>query len=420
MLKNKFQFGLIFIVLASIFSYWWFYIDKIGLHGDEAWFGLKAVEYLKTGIQSPYGMNKFTGIFQSYFNSLIFDHFGIGIIQLRTAGIIINSISLTILAMLLVGIKQSKAALFFLLLFAQSSLFLLELKIAWEVCSLNLFFVTMIFLYINKIVNSENKLSFCRVFIFLAASLLGAYNHIIFSCLLVSIFLGIFLWNAYNRTNLNENALKYISLFALSLVNIVLLFLFMQFLIDPLWKAIHGICFILPFVLVAIETIYIKSLIAGIEKQFLKISELTISKRLIHGFLIISSVAFLCFHGITFVEILSQNVVLVRVFSYQTPLFIKIPFIFVGISVFAFLSYWLITDIKENPNQPWAFILISYMGTICIYTTGFSLRYFLVFSMLVFLYLGLKLSERMSTINAIFIILLVINVLVLQATLWNL
>ncbi|KTC80973.1 hypothetical protein Lche_2993 [Legionella cherrii] len=132
--KNNLPDILLFITTALVFfsivSFWCFNIDSIGIHGDEAWLGLRGVEYLKNGIESPYGMNKYTGILQSFFNFLIFKYFSIGVIQLRVTGVILNSVSLAILLFSLVKNKMTKIALCFSLFFAQSSLYLLDAKVA--------------------------------------------------------------------------------------------------------------------------------------------------------------------------------------------------------------------------------------------------------------------------------------------------
>jgi len=54
------------ILFLSYYGFWWLYkLDVLpGLHGDEAWFGLKADEFNRQGIAHLYGMNTYTGILQ--------------------------------------------------------------------------------------------------------------------------------------------------------------------------------------------------------------------------------------------------------------------------------------------------------------------------------------------------------------------
>lgn len=400
-------------------SFWCFNIDSIGIHGDEAWLGLRGVEYLKNGIESPYGMNKYTGILQSFFNFLIFKYFSIGVIQLRVTGVILNSVSLAILLFSLVKNKMTKIALCFSLFFAQSSLYLLDAKVAWEVCSFNLFFMTLVIVSLQKLILRKKQFSLVWAQIFLIGSFLGAYNHIIFSSLLISLEVGIFLWMKYNNQALPSSAEKFFTLILLSNLNVLLLFILMHLWIDSLWAKFHYLCFLLPFAVTTIEVTFFNKLVFFLRSPFHRMMNVKISQSMIKGFLFFSLLIFVILHGIAFVQILTQKIMVLRIFSYELPQITQGIFLVSAILLSAYLLYALYSDVIRNPNDPWVFLLLSYFGIFCIYTRGNSPRYYLILSVLVFLYLSFKISQKKSVINTLVILMITANAALLQMTLWQ-
>ncbi|MGY3055624.1 hypothetical protein ACVWYG_003845 [Pedobacter sp. UYEF25] len=143
---------LLFFVSVGYFGFWSFYkLDILpGLHGDEAWSGLKANDYIKDGVTGYAGMNNYTGIFQPLLNAFSFKLLGVGVFQLRYTTIVFNLLGI---GMILFGLAKIKklSAFIFLLLFAQSALFLTSARIAWEVNTFQLFFMGVIFLSVIKI-----------------------------------------------------------------------------------------------------------------------------------------------------------------------------------------------------------------------------------------------------------------------------
>ncbi len=62
----------ILLLLYLIFC-WTFKLDDLpGLHGDEAWFGLKAYHLMERPIEKLTGMNYYTGMLQTWTASFFF------------------------------------------------------------------------------------------------------------------------------------------------------------------------------------------------------------------------------------------------------------------------------------------------------------------------------------------------------------
>ncbi|WP_216641627.1 hypothetical protein [Pedobacter ginsengisoli] len=85
--------GIVIPILSGIIfcslGFWWIYkLDVLpGLHADEAWSGLKAVQFQNEGVSQIIGMNNYTGILQTLLTGLSFDLFGRGVFQLRLGGV---------------------------------------------------------------------------------------------------------------------------------------------------------------------------------------------------------------------------------------------------------------------------------------------------------------------------------------------
>jgi hypothetical protein len=413
----KFQNIFIIVISISIFVFWWCNIDFIGLHGDEANFGLRGIEYLKQGITSPYGMNKYSGIFQNLANFIAFKYFGIGVVQMRIPGIMFNTFSILILFYFFYKLNKIKEFAVFLLLFGQSAVYLNFPKIAWEINSFNFFFLTMCIVSIFNINSSkQNKL---WIYIFLMFSYLSTYNHIIFLSLIVASFTGFFCWATITK---NENQLfgnKIFSSLIISIGNTVILFIFIRFFVDSLWLQFKELVFIIPFILFTFEILIFDKIVLLVDFLLKILLKIKISKYISIGFLALSIVSFSKFHGITFVQILIQKIVFIRIYSYELPEIFEIILIISGGILGLFIFYTLIIGLIKNPTQPFAFIIISYLGIFCLFTRGFSIRYYYILNLIIYLYLAYYLINSNIKFKKIFLIVLVINLLLVQSILWN-
>ena len=409
----------IFLLFSIILLYWVTYIEKIGLHGDEAFFGIDSVEILINGLTRPYGMNKYSGILQSLISSISFNIFDINVISLRIGGIICNVIALSISLFIIRKRMNNYVLLFFLLLIAQSILILGYSKIAWEVCSLNFLFIMITLASTNELVRNKKSPKYCMQFVFLFATLLGTYNHIIFSSFIVSLFMGIIFLLLFKDTKPQNELIDIFSLISLSLFNIVLLYAFMNYAIDYLWKTYNIFIFLLPFIFISIEILFFKKVHSFFKILSFWLSKKTLSKsmRIIIPLSLI--VPYIIIHFLNVFDILANRVLLIRLFSYELNPLLEFYFIFVALSLSIYVFYKLIFDIIKNRNNLWSYIIISYFGVLCLYTQGASIRYYLILTILQFIYLSIKLSYENKAVRTFFISILIISTISIQSILWS-
>ena len=408
--------GLTAIVLVSVILFWLGNLTSIGLHGDEAWFGLRAAEYLHEGIRHPWGMNHYSGILQGLVNAFVFKYFGIGIFQLRISGVVINSISLVLLLYFFYKKTGAKSAFFFALFFAQSAFYLISPKIAWEVCTFNLLFLTAFVISLYKLSNDKNGNSFSWAFVFLFSSLLGSYNHILFSSLPLSFLAGLGLWKYYNGDHVGGT--KSIAFLLITLINSALLFLFTQFALAFLWPFYHFYCFA-PFIaLIVLESFFFKALVQWCSAKLEPVFKIRLSKAFLICMVFIFILSFALFHGIILFQTLSQRILFLRVFSYEFPSWMAVICLATAGVISSYFIMSLVNDIRLLPREPWSFIIIGYSGIFTLYTTEASIRYFLIMFVLMCLYLGFKLSSRDGPVRVVVAAALVTNILLVQSMLW--
>ncbi len=406
-------------LLLLIFVYWLTFIDKIGLHADEAWMGIDGIGILNNGITKPYGITNYTGILQSLVDSVVFKFFGIGIISLRLGGIISNIFGLGILVWFLIKRVNLFTGLFFLLLIAQSTLFLCYSKIAWEVCSFSLLFVSISIVTLYKSSSAKGLVKYIVHFVFLLTAFLGMYNHIIFSSFLMAIFIGLLMWQIFGEMEPNSYTLNGLSLTFLGLFNAMVHYVIMNSFITGLWEEFGKLVFLLPLVLIAIEIFLVDKIASAFRLIIHFLSKISWPKILSNGIPIVCLLAFLIIHAVTLFQILSQEIIFIRVFSYELNNFQKIYLWLIPMSIFIYAGYHLIKDLRQKSKLPLSYILIAYMGVLCIYTQGISIRYFIILTLLLFLYISFKLSFEQIKVRNFFIIGLVINVIFIQAMLWD-
>lgn len=406
-------------LLLLIFVYWLTFIDKIGLHADEAWMGLDGIGILNNGITKPYGITNYTGILQSLVDSVVFKFFGIGVVSLRLGGIICNIVSLVVLVWFLIKRVNLYTGLFFLLLIAQSTLFLCYSKIAWEVCSFSLLFISISIVTLYKSGSAKGLVKYMMHFVFLLTAFLGVYNHIIFSSFLMAIFIGLFMWMTFEEKEPNSYTLNGLFLTFLGLFNAMVLYVIMNSFITGLWEMFGKLIFIMPLLIFAIEIFFIDRISSAFELFLHFLSKIKWPKIISKGIPLLFLLAFLIIHAVTLFQILSQEIIFIRVFSYELNTFQKIYLWLIPMSIFIFSGYHLVKDLRQKNQVPLTYLLIAYMGILCIYTQGISIRYFIILTLLLFLYISFKLSFEWKMVRNYFLIGLVINVIFIQALLWD-
>lgn len=154
-----------------------------GLHGDEAWAGLRAIDILANGATSVHGMNTYSGGLFPQIVAAFFSHAAANVTWLRMPGVIFNVMAVAILAFAFRAYRH--AALTITLLFASSLLFLFYSRIAWEVSALQNFLVAIIIVCAARLLRAP-VLPAGTAALFFAAFALGTLNHFIFSAAAIS------------------------------------------------------------------------------------------------------------------------------------------------------------------------------------------------------------------------------------------
>ncbi|WP_282035848.1 hypothetical protein [Saccharicrinis aurantiacus] len=413
--------NLFFVFLLSvIIVYLITYIDKIGLHGDEAAIGLYGVDILENGIAQPYGLNYYTGILQALLDSVLFRIWKIDVFSLRIGGVFFNILSLFVVTKVLTIRVSRRAAIVFLLLFAQSVFLLCYSKIAWEVCSFNFVLISILLYSIHKLEEICSRERFLYLFIFLSVSILGSYNHIIFSSVVLALVVSIITYLLIEKVSISQFILNCISLAFISLFNIICAFIVMTLYIDVLWSNLGVVVFIAPGVLIIIELLFFdrtKSLVEIILRYLYKFS---FSKIVFKPFLIgVVFISFIKYHSLKLFDVFQNEVVLLRLFSYEVPVFFNLYFMAAAIVIFGFIIYELIIDFSKKKTPIFSYFIVVYIGVVCLYTRGFSIRYYHILTFLLFLFFSVKIVSVKMVLQKKVMSIVLINVIFVQYIIWN-
>ncbi|WP_343557481.1 hypothetical protein [Sphingobacterium sp.] len=401
---------LIFSLVVVIIAAWSFKLTMFpGLHADEAWFGIRANEINIDGTFRWHGMNHYTGAFQEMLSAASFKIAGKGIFQLRAAGLLCNIIALIfLLRSLRTLIPNRWITIYFILLLAQSIVWLVYPRIAWEVTSLTLLFFSLSFWSTLHILKGSNSI-YC-LFSFFCVHLIGSYNHIIFASIPLSILITILIFGFITST-LNT---KLITLSSLNMVNIAVLFFMMNYRDGFFFEDHLG-----PSILILIALVISESLI-GRNWKFDEIHTNNFNSGkyavLFKTCLILGVGIFIWNHGLAFFAYLCNVKILKHIYSYEYSFLTAIFNIaFVLILLYCILIRSII-DFRYN-KLPLIFVL-SYLSIFSLFTTANSPRYYLCISLLFYLYSAYSIYKY--PINSRFkIAILILAVFVSQGQLWK-
>ncbi|TYL89381.1 hypothetical protein FXB40_36400 [Bradyrhizobium rifense] len=148
-----------------------------GLHGDEAWVGLRALEQQARGMFTLRGMNGYTGSLFPEIVSLVFSIIPASVGSLRLASAILNGLALGLTA--LAFWKRGAAALYFALAMGSSLLFLFYSRVAWEVNALQNLLLALVLLTLPHLLE-RGRSPHRWLFLLLLAFSLGCWSHAIF------------------------------------------------------------------------------------------------------------------------------------------------------------------------------------------------------------------------------------------------
>ena len=94
-------------------------------------------------------------------------------------------------------------------------------------------------------------------------------------------------------------------------------------------------------------------------------------------------------------------------------------FIIVALVIVLLSTYYLISDFIGKNTTIWSYFIIFYLGVFCLYTAGSSIRYYHILTILLFLYLSINSQRLKEKFQFGFITIVLINILFIQITLWN-
>ena len=171
-----------YVSFAMLWGFDWF----PGLHGDEAWVGLRALENESRGFFTLRGMNYYSGAIHPYIVSLAFRAVGPSVVALRAVGLAWNLLAVTILVVHLARRFGLRSALTFLLLLAGSVLLLFEARLAWEVCAWNALLCAVLLVSSHALLDERSTSGRLRLplfaFLFFSGGIVGLLNHYAFGC----------------------------------------------------------------------------------------------------------------------------------------------------------------------------------------------------------------------------------------------
>lgn len=380
------------ILLCYLLLCWIYKLDSLpGLHGDEAWAGLRANGYLNDGVHGLLGMNNYSGILQPLCAAVGFKIGGIGVAQLRCCGVFFNSIAVIAVFSVFNDVRRFW---FFLIIICQSSLYLLSPRIAWEVNSFTLFFIVMAVICVQKGLKTKGMVQKFFYITFLIINILGAYNHIILSCLSVAAFIGLALWALYEKNNIYTGLLV---LFAFNLFNVTCIFLLMRYGSEGSNPYYFLLMIVLPFMEIGFVRSFSVNVIVPGFVRYCVIALITVSPMF-----------FLCYHGLAFFETCSAYKMIEQVYAFTVSPYLKVVFILSAAIYLFYLVWFIIRDIRTGGiGSIAAFMIVCYLGLFSFYTINNSLRYYLAVYAVTAIYIVARIRIRSVRDNLIFCILLV-------------
>ena len=155
-----------------------------GLHGDEAWVGLRARHIVLGEESSIHGMNGYTGAAFPYLVAASFRVFGMSVASLRAVGVALNLLTIALLAISAAVVGRGRGVFALLFLIGGSTLMTSKTRIAWELTACGPVLAALAILTCVLWLRSEERLSgrattLGCVAVFLVQAT-GVYNHFIY------------------------------------------------------------------------------------------------------------------------------------------------------------------------------------------------------------------------------------------------
>jgi hypothetical protein len=162
-----------------------------GLHGDEAWFGLRAQQMASGEARSIHGMTAHSGALFPLIVAGSFQVFGISVWSLRVPGAVCNVLAIGLLAWSVWNAhRRAGGVILLLLLLAGSVPVTAESRLAWEVTALGPLLAAALLALALRILRRTDPARGLGVdaTAFVAIATLGTYSHLIFLALVGGLF----------------------------------------------------------------------------------------------------------------------------------------------------------------------------------------------------------------------------------------
>lgn len=138
------------------------------------------------------------------------------------------------------------------------------------------------------------------------------------------------------------------------------------------------------------------------------------------GIISVPILFFIKIHFLKFFDVLGNEVPLLRYFSYTPFEFLKWFHLIAASAIIVLVVYYIISDLIKVNTNIWTYFIVLYLGVLCIYTEGYSIRYFHILTILLFLYLSINLAIKKKKIQIMLVAVIAVNAILVHYTLWNL
>jgi hypothetical protein len=378
------KYGTIPVALVYFISFWFYKLDTLpGLHGDEAWFGLKAELYNRSGVDRLLGMNGYTGILQSLASAVSFKYFDINVFSLRLPGVICNSITLLGVLIYLFWRHRLRTVLLFVLFLGQSGSFLLFPKVAWEVTSFNPMFLAILLLSTLEIIRFK-RFQPVPVFFFLMANVVGTYNHIIFSGIALALLGGTALWISSHK---NFEYLNLLALFAVNAVNIFALECMLRFYSHNILSSSDYWPFALVLIVLVVLAVTANTWLKWISPLLRVFYRIEVPHWIENVILALCILAFVFRHGLGLMHALANDAIIVNLFSFSISPPVSLLLITTGAIITGSFFVYLIQDVFGGKRSLYGTVVVVYLGVFSMMVNAPSVRYYILLGSVICCYM---------------------------------
>jgi hypothetical protein len=290
-----------------------------GLHGDEAWFGLRAEQMASDAVRSIHGMTAHSGALFPLVVAGSFKVFGISVWSLRVPGAACTFMAIALLAWQVWKLRQRVgSAILLLLLLAGSVLVTAESRVAWEVTALGPLLAALLLALALRILKeaAPDRRPWLDATAFVVIATLGTYSHLIFLSLVAGLFVSS-LACAVRVPEYRTRSLLLVTTMALANAAALALLKMRLFAADQSGPAFALLCALA----VGLQAVAFPGLRRRIDERLRETLARVEAplRRLGPVAALVGAAAFGAVHGIPFIQTISNDVVLERLYSVSMP-----------------------------------------------------------------------------------------------------